>query len=275
MASVRSETGTFASGLPYDRIGRGPRTLVAFAGLTYENATMSGFTARYVLGMFRTLVDEFTVYVVTRRPGLAPGTTLADMADDYAVMISQEFGGPVDVMGTSTGGSIALQFGADHPELVCRLVVHSAACTLGPAARRAQKKAAELAALGRWGAASSQMMVWVMPRRGFKRALFRPLQCLAAVAAPLTAPRDASDFVVTVEAEDAFDLRSRLGEITAPTLVIAGADDPGYSPALFRDTAEGIPGGKLVLYEGMGHPAAGKRFAADLAAFLLADDRSD
>jgi len=32
-------------------------------------------------------------------------------------------------------------------------------------------------------------------------------------------------------------LVSRLGEITAPTLVIAGERDPFYSPALFRETA--------------------------------------
>jgi len=260
------------NGLPSTTIGRGPRPLVAFTGLEYENKPVGGMTARYMSAWFRSLVDDYTVYMVGRRPGLAPGTTLGDMADDYAVMIEEEFGGPLDVMGTSTGGSIALQFGADHPELVRRLVIHSAAYRLGRRAKWAQRKAAEMAAQGRWGAVTSLMMGWVMPRRGLKRALFRPLGCLAAVAMSFAVPDDASDFIVTVEAEDAFDLKDRLGEIVAPTLVIAGADDPGYSPALFRETAAGIPDGRLALYEGMGHPAVGKRFTADLADFLMEDD---
>jgi len=264
--------GYLRCGLPYNRIGAGPRTLVVLPGLAYENEPMGRLTASFVVGWFRPLTDHYTVWVVTRRPGLPAGTTLADMGDDYAAMIEEEFGGPVDVVGTSTGGSIALQFGADHPELIRRLVIHSAAYRLGSAAKRAQRRAGELAAQGRWGAVSALMMGWVVPRRGLKRHLLRPLGCLAALASSISAPDDASDFVATVEAEDAFDFRSRLGEIRAPTLVIAGADDPGYSPALFRETAAGIPDGRLALYEGMGHPAVGKRFTADLADFLMEDD---
>ena len=69
-------------------------------------------------------------------------------------------------------------------------------------------------------------------------------------------------------AEDVHDFRDRLDEITAPTLVIAGTDDPFYTEALFRETAVGIPGAKLILYPGMGHPAHGKQFARDVLAFL-------
>ena len=61
------------------------------------------------------------------------------MADDYAVMIREEFAPPVDVIGTSTRGSIAQHFAADHPNLVRRLVIHSSAYTLGDAARKVQR----------------------------------------------------------------------------------------------------------------------------------------
>jgi pimeloyl-ACP methyl ester carboxylesterase len=50
--------------------------------------------------------------------------------------------------------------------------------------------------------------------------------------------------------------------------VIAGDKDPFYTPGLFRETAEGIPNSKLVLYENMGHPAMGEEFKAELAGFL-------
>lgn len=77
------------------------------------------------------LERAYTLYAVLRKPGLPQGATLKDMANDYAALIRQEFGGPVDVIGVSTSGSIALQFAADHPDLLRRLVIHSSAYTLG------------------------------------------------------------------------------------------------------------------------------------------------
>jgi len=44
-----------------------------------------------------------------------------------------------------------------------------------------------------------------------------------------------------------------LASITAPTLVIHGADDPLVPVAGGRDSAEAIPGAKLMIIEGMGH----------------------
>ena len=98
--------------------------------------------------------------------------------------------------------------------------------------------------------------------------LARPLAGLASLLLSLSAPKDPSDLVITVEAEDRFNFRERLAEITAPTLVVAGDCDPFYSEALFRDTAAGIPNARLILYPGMRHPASGKQFERDVLAFL-------
>lgn len=269
MSNSQPEAGYLRSGLPYNRLGTGPRPLVMFQGLFFENKPLGRLAARFMFGFYRALAREFTVYIVTRRRGLPRGTTLRDMANDYATMIHQEFGGPVDVIGTSTGGSIALQFAADHPELVRKLVIHSAAYTLGPNGKRLQLQAAERAARGDWASASSLLMEWILPRRGLKRLLVLPFARLAARAMAWSAPSEASDFLVTVQAEDAFDFKDRLREISAPTLVIAGAEDPGYSPELFRETAAGIPNARLVLYEGRGHAPSGRRFRRELRAFLL------
>ncbi len=262
-------SGRFGGGLPFDRRGRGPRPLLVFPGLAFENQHMDRLTARFVFGAYRDLLDAYTVFVVARRAGLQEGVSVADMAADYAAMIAEEFGGPVDVVGTSSGGSIALQFAADHPRLTRRLVVHSAAHTLGPRGKEIQLEAARLAARGQWGRAAALLMEWVLPSRGAGRLLTRCMRPLAALAMSSGAPKDPADFVATVEAENAFAFRDRLGEIKAPTLVVAGAEDPGYTPRLFRETAEGIPGSRLLLYEGMGHPARGRRFRRDLTEFLL------
>ncbi len=73
------------------------------------------------------------------------------------------------------------------------------------------------------------------------------------------------------EAEDAHNFRDRLAQITAPTLLVAGDQDPFYTPTQFRETAAGIPDARLCLYPNMGHPASGKQFQRDVLAFLKED----
>jgi pimeloyl-ACP methyl ester carboxylesterase len=73
---------------------------------------------------------------------------------------------------------------------------------------------------------------------------------------------------VTIEAEDKHAFQGRLGEVTVPTLVVAGDRDLFYGEELVRETAEGIPDARLILYKGQGHPAAGKQFQHDVLAFL-------
>jgi pimeloyl-ACP methyl ester carboxylesterase len=238
--------------------------LVVLEGLVFENKPQTSFMLR----LYRSLEADYTVYVVLRKPGLPSGYALKDMADDYATMIREEFGEPVDVIGISTGGSIVQHFAADHTDLVRRLVIHSSAHTLNDQARRLQLQLAHLARQGQWRKAWAVLIGFVLPRTGIKKHLSKPIAWLASVLLSWSAPKDPTDLVVTVEAEDQHNFRDRLAEITAPTLVVAGDQDPFYSPALFCETAAGIPNARLILYLGMGHPASGKRFGRDLLAFL-------
>ena len=64
---------------------------------------------------------------------------------------------------------------------------------------------------------------------------------------------DPSDMIATIQAEEGFDLGDRLGELSAPTLVVGGERDRFYAPELFRETAGRIPDARLVLYEGRTH----------------------
>ena len=49
------------------------------------------------------------------------------------------------------------------------------------------------------------------------------------------------------------DLSPHLAKITAPTLVVHGANDPLVPPAAGEDTAACIPGADLMMIDGMGH----------------------
>jgi pimeloyl-ACP methyl ester carboxylesterase len=267
MTPIDDDSGFSSDGLPYRRVGVGARPLVVFAGLSFENRPVSKLLAR----SFRFVGSDYTVWVLGRRRGMPSGYSLSDMAADCARFVRAHLEGPIDVLGSSTGGSIALHFGAEHGDLVRRLVVHSAAHRLGDVGRATQMRAAEHAEALRWREAYGVMLEGILPRAGLLGALRLPLVRVGSkIGAAADHPEDPSDFVITVHAEDKLAFAERLQEIAAPTLVIAGADDPMYSRALFEETAAGIQGARLVLYPGMGHPARGARFRRDVRAFLRA-----
>jgi pimeloyl-ACP methyl ester carboxylesterase len=199
---------------------------------------------------------------------------MADLADAYAVALDEEFGEPVDVLCISTGGSVALQLAADRPELVSRLVVAGAAYRLSEYGRGFQRRTAELSTAGdRRGLSLMQAPDVTDSRLGQRIA-----GGLLWLAGPLFIKRDwnPSDMIVSIRAEDAFDIGGRLGEISAPTLVIGGGRDRFYPTELFRETAEGIPNARLIIYGDRAHGGtfADRRFGRDVVAFLLADQPS-
>ena len=269
MTTSGAAAGYFRSGLPYYRSGRGPRPLVIFQGLWLENKPPSPMAARFT--GYRFLEEDYTTYLVTRKPDLPSGYSMHDMSEDYAAMMREEFAGPVDVIGVSTGGSIAQHFAADHPDLVRRLVLHSTAHSLSEAGKEVQWRIGELARQRRWRDVYTTMLGLVLPPAGITRGVGRLAAWIGAYTLALIlsmVPKDPSDLVITIEAEDRHHFQDRLSEIAAPTLVVAGDKDPFYSETLFRETAQGIPHATLILYEGMGHPASGKQFHQDVLAFL-------
>ena len=104
MAKRRAITGYSSNGLPYACIGNGSRNLVVFGGLEFRHKPPSGIILRMSTGYLRGLENSYKIYIVNRKPGLPPGYSLSDMSDDYAVMIQNELGGVVDIIGISTGG---------------------------------------------------------------------------------------------------------------------------------------------------------------------------
>ena len=51
------------------------------------------------------------------------------------------------------------------------------------------------------------------------------------------------------------DQRSDLSSIIAPTLAIAGADDPATPPDLLRDIVDAVPNGRLLVVPDSAHLA--------------------
>lgn len=66
---------------------------------------------------------------------------------------------------------------------------------------------------------------------------------------------DPEGYARCCEAIAAYDLRDRLGDIAAPTLVVAGADDPSTPVDHAQVLADGIPGARLTVVPAAAHLA--------------------
>lgn len=234
--------------LPFLATGAGP-PLVVLAGLYPQAGVASGPLRAEHERTARLFAHGSEVFYVNRRPGMSPGTTMAEIAAEHAEALRDAFGGPVDLLGMSTGGSIAQQIAAEHPDVVRRLVLVSTGCRLGPLARRLQRR---LAARVRAGAFSQAMALFAADL-----APPGPLELPAALAGRIWGPRlfggaDLRDMATMAEAEDEFELTA-LPQIAAPTLLVGGSRDRYYGTELFEETAALIPACQLEVRRGLGH----------------------
>lgn len=60
-------------------------------------------------------------------------------------------------------------------------------------------------------------------------------------------------YAACCEAISTFDVRAELGRITAPTLVLAGAEDPATPVPMLRQIADAVPAARLVIVRDAAH----------------------
>jgi len=150
--------------------------------------------------------------------------------------------------GISLGGMIGMWLAAHAPARVSALGLVCTSAYLPPAeswrARAQQVRAAGLAAIsgavvGRWftpAFAAAVPQVVARFRDEFERT-------------------DPAGYAACCEAIAAMDLRDQLGRITAPTLVLAGADDPATPPDHAAVIAGFVPGAELQVIPDAAHLA--------------------
>lgn len=166
--------------------------------------------------------------------------TMADFADDAEALLAELDTGPVVWVGLSMGGMTGQELALRHPSRVRGLVLANTTGGYGEAARDTwMQRIAAVEAHGLEGIADATMARWFTP--GF-------MERQGAVVARLrrrVVSTDVRGYLHTMGAVRDFDARARLPQIHAPTLVIAGADDPGTPVAMAEALAQGIPGAHL------------------------------
>ncbi len=262
------KTGFFEDGLPYGRMGNKKNILVYIEALTFRNEPPSGFIFKRLCRKSKLLMEEYTIFIIGRKSNIPEDYKIDDMANDYAKLIRREFKGPVDIMGVSTGGQIAHYIAADHPDVVRKLVIISAAYRLSEKGAEIEGRSAKSFMQGKYGRSLAIMMELVFAP-GLKRSIIKFFIRLLGkrILGKIEYP---NDFLLEVKADREMNFKERLKEIKAPTLVISGVLDICYTANDVRTTAEGIPNAELILYKGYGHNLAGytNKVHKDIIAFL-------
>ncbi|MCK7675768.1 3-oxoadipate enol-lactonase [Corynebacterium pygosceleis] len=140
------------------------------------------------------------------------------------------------IVGLSLGGAIAQQIALDAPERVTSLTLLSTAAKFGEE-KTWRDKASTVRSEGTEALAHTVAHNWFTPTFGEAGAF-------ADYEAMVSACPD-EGYAACCEALAEFDSRSRLGEISCPTLVVSAADDPSTPPDVVRVLADGIPGARL------------------------------
>ncbi len=245
--------GVFANGMAYGRVGTGPRTVMSIPGGP-GNQAPTAMWMRTSAGWYRPFTDAgYAAWNVTRKRGMPPGHTLADIADDYAELIESQFGGRVDiVVGTSLGGLVALHLAARHPERAGTVAVVAAAARVAEQAAAADRVFARHLAAGRYGEAVTALAPFVAP--GLPKPLVR---ALGGIMGPLmfrgTHEQFASDVLVEAEAEATGDATAILPSISIPVVLVVGDEDAYFPLGIIEETARLIPDCTLLLRRGQGH----------------------
>lgn len=182
--------------------------------------------------------------------------TLLDMAGDAAAVLDAAGKRAAHIVGISMGGMIAQEFAAAWPDRTLSLT--SIMSNTGNPDLPPPSVAAMETLNSRPADPSDPNFI--------KDAVARAL-VIASPAYPW--PDGALAARARAEADRAFnpagvarqmaairasgDRRAKLATITAPTLVLHGADDPLVPVAGGRDTAANVPGAELRVVDGMGH----------------------
>ena len=187
--------------------------------------------------------------------------TLDDLGRDVLALLDARGVGRALYCGVSLGGMVGMWLAAHAPDRIAGLGLSCTSAYLPPAAGWTQR-AVTVRSAGSGSIAAQVVSRWFTP--AYQAA--HP-EVPEAFVAGLAATAD-EGYAGCCEAIAAMDLRPALGSITAPVLVIAGAQDPATPPWHGAAIASAIPGAGLRVVRRAAH-LANVSNAAEVTALLV------
>ena len=176
--------------------------------------------------------------------------SLEQMADDAIAVLDAAGVEQAHIVGASMGGAISQMIGLKYPERVISLTLACTACRNHPWRKELLHGWATAATEKGIGSMTKEAARWVIGPRSFRRLL-----PAFGWLGPLAMGRTPHSFVSQVNAILDVDdsISDRLGEVTAPTLVLVGNQDILTPRGDSEEIAERMPNAELVVISGAAH----------------------
>jgi pimeloyl-ACP methyl ester carboxylesterase len=202
--------------------------------------------------------------------------TIDDMADDIAAILDHHQMGAAHLAGISMGGCIAMTLALRHPDKARSVVSVVSAAYLNPSSR-ARFMMETWRKLIDGGVARDLINRYfagvMLGDEAFQNAAF--IQAwIDAPADPLAQTQAGAE--QQMNAVNLYDIRDRLGQIAAPTLVMSSPEDLSIPPQYQDELAANIPNAEIKRYPGghlfMALPTQFPRFIDDTLEFWRKHD---
>lgn len=252
--------------LTYRKLGHGPALICHPGG--------PGFSSSY-FGDLAGLWEQYTLILLNPRGtggSDRPADPRAYQIDDYVADVEelrQHFNADqILLLGHSHGGVVAQAYAAQHPDRVRRLVLASTLARFAPEQEHAMREGMDKRSGQPWFsdavvALDHEQAGHFESDQELSELVFRELPLYFAHFGPVEAGYLDTQRSDTINADalrlfnqdifTTFDLRSRLPEIKAPTLVITGDEDFICGPMCAEEICAGIQGARTVIVGDAGH----------------------
>ncbi|QRM32648.1 3-oxoadipate enol-lactonase [Microvirga sp. VF16] len=187
--------------------------------------------------------------------------TIDDLAADLRGLLDGLEIASAHVVGLSLGGMTAQMLASRYPDRVAGLTLMATAAYM-PSQQSWDERASLVRAQGTGVIVEATMGRWFTPDY--------PAQAPERVSPGREAfiSIDPAGYAVCCNAIGRMDLRSIIGQIQAPTLVIAGADDPATPVAMAEEIRSTIPNAEMIVLPRAAHLLAVEQ-AGKVGAYLV------
>ena len=235
--------------LYYERSGSGEPLLLIMG--------MSGTHLTWGDAFLDALRSDFEVVIYDHR-GMGksgrtePPFTIADLADDAAAVLDELGWDSAHVCGISMGGMVGQELALRHPDRIRTLTL---GCTYagGPGATLTSQEVFQRLSEGMMSGDRERAIRTAWEINVSRAFAGDDDQYTAFRRQAVEVPANLPTIMAQLQAIAPHDTSARLGEITAPTLVIHGTDDEMLSYRNAEAIAQAIPGARLEIFDGVGH----------------------
>jgi 3-oxoadipate enol-lactonase len=234
----------FANGTVNAALFGDGRPLVLFHSLLSDRASFNGIAPK--------LSEAFRV-VVPELPGFGKSQIVEGGLDAIADRMAQAVkdcanGQDVTVLGNGYGGFVALQMAIRHPTLAKRLVLADCGAAFSEPGRQAFRNMSAASQ-----AKGMESITDIAMRRLFAPDFQAQNPELMRDRREAFLRTNPNVFRAACDALATLDLRSRLGDVKVPVLVMVGEHDEATPPPMSQELAAGLPNARLVILPGCAH----------------------